>query len=546
LFRIKKYSTNFQAYTFEKKIKADNNFSYVKYINIQHSKPYSFEQHYFNERISDALNPDREIPDTRNNLCKKKSYNIKDLPATTVIITFHNEARSTLYRTVKSVLNKTPAELLKEILLIDDHSDSSEDCKLLENLPKVKCYRNKRREGLIRSRVIGVTKSNSDVLTFLDSHIECNTEWLQPMLQQIKVDNKTIVSPVIDVIKPESFKYMKTSSSWYGGFDWSLHFKWVKRPPEELKSPSYDFKPFKTPMIAGGLFSISKYWFLDTGIYDTSMDVWGGENFELSFKNWMCGGTVLIVPCSRVGHVFRKKHPYKFPRGGNSATFSRNTRRVAEVWMDKYKEEFLKARPIARKCSFTKPEIESLNERKKLRRNLNCNSFQWYLDHIYPSLLVPEIYESQSFKLIVSSSLQCVDVKVLDDKKYLFLRNTPSDRSFRDAKVGFVWTLNKNGQLCSRLFKRKKCAMPLSNGKRPKVVLQESSPLNSTQRWMLKDGYLVHRLTNLCITCGILPNKNFLVLDSIVNGHCLRLEVLNIKLSRKPKNKLLNFLFNAF
>lgn len=63
---------------------------------------------------------------------------------------------------------------------------------------------------------------------------------------------------------------------------------------------------------------------------------------------------------------------------------------------------------------------------------------------------------------------------------------------------------------------------------------------------MLKDGYLVHRLTNLCITCGILPNKNFLVLDSIVNGHCLRLEVLNIKLSRKPKNKLLNFLFNAF
>ena len=49
----------------------------------------------------------------------------------------------------------------------------------------------------------------------------------------------------------------------------------------------------------------------------------------------MCGGKLEIIPCSRVGHVFRRRRPYSSP--DNADTLAYNSLRVAHVWMDEYK-----------------------------------------------------------------------------------------------------------------------------------------------------------------------------------------------------------------
>ena len=84
-----------------------------------------FNNYAFNLLISNRLGYKRDIPDTRNHKCKSSNYtNIYQLPKASVIICFFNEAKSTLFRTVQSVLDRTEGELIEEIILVNDFSDS--------------------------------------------------------------------------------------------------------------------------------------------------------------------------------------------------------------------------------------------------------------------------------------------------------------------------------------------------------------------------------------------------------------------------------------
>ncbi|XP_035695644.1 polypeptide N-acetylgalactosaminyltransferase 4-like [Branchiostoma floridae] len=482
------------------------------------------EKYGLDEYLSRQISLHRALPYSRPDRCQKQTF-LPNLPSVSIIVVFHNEAMSVLKRTLHSILDNTPSSLLQEVLLVDDLSDN-EDLKgdledYISQLPRIRLLRNRQREGLARSRVRAAGVASGDVLTFLDSHVECNTGWLEPLVDRIARDRKTVVSPGIDWIHGDTFAYdygidtLRVTWGWNlgFGFDHEHAERWVQLSEDE------QVKPVRSPMLLGGLFAIDRQYFREIGMYDPGLEYWGGEHFEISFKAWMCGGSIEVLPCSRVGHVWGKK-TYSTGNMTLHDWASRNNMRVAEVWMDHYKVHYYIRRPYLMKRKFG-----DISGRRRLRERLQCKNFRWYLDNAFPDLYIPDDIPGRYGQVRNNGTNTCLDWtskpqrelemfpchhglgtqffeltgqnQLRDERSCLQARDDGSDvmlvtcgRSEEEPPPLQQWTLTNGGFLYNAATKTCLHAVPADPGAGGKVTIMPCD-LSSLQKWTIE--YIWHK-----------------------------------------------------
>lgn len=213
-----------------------------------------FEENQHNALVSDKIARDRAIPDTRPIECTKRTY-LEELPSVTVVIPFHNEVLSTLTRTLNSVFHRSQPELLKEVILVNDHSDKEYCYGPLEDyikehfdVMKVRILVMPIRSGLMWARLAGARAARSDVIVFMDCHTEANVNWLPPLIEPIAKDYRACVCPYIDVINAKNYAYEGMKQGTRGVFNWQFWYQFLPLRPGDQKTPDEDVQ---TPVMMG-------------------------------------------------------------------------------------------------------------------------------------------------------------------------------------------------------------------------------------------------------------------------------------------------------
>ncbi|XP_018894701.1 polypeptide N-acetylgalactosaminyltransferase 9 isoform X2 [Gorilla gorilla gorilla] len=218
---------------------------------------------------------------------------------------------------------------------------------------------------------------------------------------------------------------------------------------------------------------------------------------------WQCGGSMEVLPCSRVAHIERTRKPYN-----NDIDYyaKRNALRAAEVWMDDFKSHVYMAWNIP----MTNPGVDfgDVSERLALRQRLKCRSFKWYLENVYPEMRIYNNTLTYGEVRNSKASGYCLDQGAEDgDRAILYPCHGMSSQLVRYSADGLL----QLGPLGSTAFlPDSKCLVDDGRGRMPTLKKCEDVARPTQRLWdFTQSGPIVSRATGRCLEVEMSKDANF-------------------------------------
>ena len=328
-------------------------------------------------RITEII---EHVPDFRSESCKAVTHD--DLFPTSIIIDFFDYSFYDMRVTITSIIKFTPESLIREIIIIDDGSTLDhiiEEAKMyVDKLPKAVLLRNEDREGQGRARIRGAKEAMGANLVFVDANVVVAPGWLEPLAAFINKEKGVIAVPHPDRVNdPVSYQFVKTEDGLTASLNWRLEVVMSRTKDVQQKDEAYT-----SPVIRGSIFAVTKDYFKAIQGLDSHLSDGGGDSLELSLRTWICGGSLKVVPCSRVG-ILNYKDPVKIVN-------NKNKWRITELWLSEYKELITKMAGKDLASNVGDLDKSSLSTRKHDIHQLQCtHDIKWYFDNVATDVFIP-------------------------------------------------------------------------------------------------------------------------------------------------------------
>ena len=418
-------------------------------------------------------------------------------------------------KTARSIGERTPKDVLKEIIVVDDGStppleqvfhEQGQD--VLDKYP-VKFIRHETFTGLINAKKQGGDKATGDVLTFLDCHVlprDYGNErtWADGIMTRVAGNYKRIVVPSItdlDAEKWEEIGRPKGVAKCYLSMD--VDFRW------------FDSEDDFVPIMSGGLLAMSRRWWVETGGYDTAMIGWGGENIDQSLRAWLCGGEIVQATDSHVAHMWRTndkpdtKAKYIVPEG----SVNTNRYRAALAWFGEYIEkvkEFAIFSKFKEPTSAPLPNIDSI---LAVKDQLQCKNLQWFFNRFKTIYFDAGVLADQTFRIRDEHSNLCLARRNTGKREEHDV--VAASCSSEDAMQ--LWhRANRNGDVCCSGLRSYDSMYCLSGGGSGEVSATECNTYgrNNQQHAKISNGEVNFTTSQSCLAVAASPK------DVVVQKPC--------------------------